>query len=92
MSKPTLYMVYDNEKGDERIGSFNAEDASKLLGIKQNQVPVYASSKKRYNKRYLFVSEPKEPIVSAMDNFIRLDWDFTTAAFKAMAGGGKRGS
>lgn len=92
MSKPTIYMVYDSEKGDERIGSFNSEDASKLLGIKPDHVSTYASSGNRYKSRYLFIPEQHKPMRNGIDDEMLRDWDFTTEALKAMAGGVKHGN
>lgn len=86
-----LYMVYDSEQNNERIGSFTAEDANKLLGIKQNQVSIYASSGNKYKSRYSFVPEQHKSIRNGIDDEICADWDFTTAALKVMAGGGKCG-
>ena len=87
-----LYMVYDSEKKGERIGSFTKEQANQLFGIKSDQVSVYASTGNKFKSRYTFAPESREPIRNAMSNSICLDWDFTTAALRAMAGGGKHGS
>lgn len=87
-----LYMVYDSQCNNDRIGSFTKELANQLFGIKSDQVSVYASTGNKFKSRYTFVTEPHEPIRNAMSDSICLDWDFTTAALKAMAGGGKRGN
>lgn len=87
-----LYMVYDSEQNNERVGSFTAEAANKLLGIKQNQVSIYASSGNKYKSRYSFIPEQHKPMRNGIDDEMLRDWDFTTEALKAMAGGGKHGS
>ena len=86
-----LYMVYDSQCKNERIGSFTKEQANQLFGIKSDQVSVYASTGNKFKSRYTFAPESREPIRNAMSNAICLDWDFTTAALKAMAGGAKHG-
>lgn len=91
MSKVMLYMVYDSEKDNERIGSFTPEDANKLLGITPDYISTYASAGTKYKGRYIFIPEQHKPIRNGIDDEMLRDWDFTTAALKTMAGGGKHG-
>lgn len=86
-----LYMVYDSEQNNERIGSFTAEAANKLLGITPDYISTYASAGTKYKGRYIFIPEQHKPIRNGIDDEMLRDWDFTTAALKAMAGGGKHG-
>lgn len=88
MPSVLLYMVYDKDKNDKRIGNFTPEVANIVLGIKKNQVSVYANEGRRYKSRYLFVAEPREPSVDELC----ADWDNTVKKIKALTGGGKRGS
>lgn len=92
MPKRKLYMVYDNQSNDERIGSFTPNQANQLFGIKRDRVAVYATNSWRYERRYLFVAEPYEHKRDVTVDSLCADWDFTTAALKAMAGGVKHGS
>ena len=87
MPSVLLDKVLDSEKNDKRIGSFTPEVAHMVLGIKKNQVPVYANEKRRYKKRYLFVAEPPEP----GEYDVYADWDATVKRLREMAGGGKHG-
>ena len=86
-----LYMVYDSERNNERIGSYTAEVANKLLGIKPDHISTYASSESKYKGRYSFIPEQHKPLRNGIDDEMLRDWDFTTAALKAMAGGAKHG-
>ena len=46
-----LYVVYDKQAGDCRIGSYTSEAAEKLLGISKYKVSVYADQRTRYQGR-----------------------------------------
>ena len=87
MPKRKLYMTYDKQSNDDRIGSFTPEQANKLFGIERNRVAVYAGNGWRYQSRYLFVAEPVEEKRELTASKLYRDWDFTTAALKAMARG-----
>lgn len=87
MPSALLYKVLDGEKNDKRIGSFTAEVANMVLGVKKSHVPVYANEGTRYKKRYLFVAEPPEP----GEYDVYADWDDTVKKIREAAGGGKRG-
>ncbi len=75
-----LYVVYDKQAGDCRIGSYTSEAAEKLLGISKYKVSVYADQRTRYQGRYLFVKEE--------DEVLGLKWD--AVRYKILAEGRKK--
>nr|DAM14506.1 MAG TPA: hypothetical protein [Caudoviricetes sp.] len=75
-----LYVVYDKQAGDCRIGSYTSEAAEKLLGVSKYKVSVYADQHTRYQGRYLFVKEE--------DEIMELKWD--AARYKILAEGRKK--
>lgn len=83
MGSKKIYSVYDN---GERIGSYTAEDAEKLLGIQKSQVAVYAKNDWKYSKRYSFVPENYEPSAKRFNDKLANDWDYTVKTFLMLAG------
>lgn len=75
-----LYVVYDKQAGDCRIGSYTSEAAEILLGVSKYKVSVYADQHTRYKGRYLFVREE--------DEMLKLKWD--AARYKILLEGRKK--
>jgi len=73
--------IYNVNADNERIGSYTAEAAEKLLGIPKNKVSVYVDQRTRYQGKYLFIPEDKE------QELFELKWN--AARFELLASGRK---
>ena len=70
MSK-ILFELYDYEK---YIGTYTADEISKIIGIHPKSIYDYADNGKIYKKRYVFLRESDENTYGWIQSW-KLEWD-----------------